>query len=148
MERKIKEMRGHYVICGFGRVGHQVAEEFENAGLAYVVIDSKPETSKDLDPKGIPYIIGDVTTDDNLEKAGIKNAKGLIACADSDVANVYVTLSARALNASLYIVGRAGQRDTEDKLRMAGANEVISPYFTAGRQMAEIAVKHRAEAGK
>ncbi len=141
MERKIKEMKDHYIICGFGRVGHQVAEEFEAAKRPYVVIDTKPETADELEPKGIPYVVGDVTSDKNLEEAGIKKAKGLIASADSDTANVFVTLAARALNQGIYIVARASSRDTEDKLKMAGANRVISPYFISGRRIAALAIR-------
>jgi voltage-gated potassium channel len=145
MEKKIKEMRDHYIICGFGRVGLQVAAEFEKAKIPYVVIDSKRETAAELEPKGIPYLIGDITQDSNLEEAGIRSAKGLIASADSDTANVYVTLSARVLNPHLFIVARAGNVDSEEKLKKAGANKVISPYFTAGLHMAETAIKHKAE---
>ncbi|KPJ69615.1 hypothetical protein AMJ44_03155 [candidate division WOR-1 bacterium DG_54_3] len=141
MERKIKEIKGHYIICGFGRVGHQVAEEFESAKIPYVVIDSKQETAEELEPKGIPYIVGDMTLDEKLEEAGLKRAKGLIACADSDVSNVFVTLSARALNPELYIVARASQKDTQEKLKTAGANRVISPYFISGRRMAALATR-------
>lgn len=141
MEKKIKEMKDHYIICGFGRVGHQVAKEFDTEKVHYVVIDSKPETAEELEPKGIPYIIGNMTSDEKLEEAGIRRAKGLIACADSDVDNTFVTLSARALNRDLYIVARASQRDTEEKMKMAGANRVISPYFISGRRMAALATK-------
>lgn len=141
MERKIKEMKDHYIICGFGRVGHQVAEEFANAGMPYVVIDAKPETADELEPRGIPYVVGDVTSDKNLEEAGIKRAKGLIASADSDTANVFVTLAARALNRDLYVVARAGDIDAGEKLKMAGANRVISPYFISGRRMAALAIR-------
>jgi voltage-gated potassium channel len=141
MERKIKEMKSHYIICGFGRVGHQVADEFLLAKIPCVIIDSKPETAEELEPKGVPYIIGDITSDEKLEEAGMKNAKGLVACADSDVANVFVTLSARALNRELYIVARASERQTEEKLKMAGANRVISPYFISGRRMAALATR-------
>jgi voltage-gated potassium channel len=141
MEKKIREMKDHYIICGFGRVGLQVAAEFEKAKMPYVVIDSKKETAAALEPKGIPYLIGDITQDSNLEEAGIKVAKGLIASADSDTANVYVTLSARVLNPHLFIVARAGNLDSEEKLKKAGANKVVSPYFTAGMHMAEVAIK-------
>jgi voltage-gated potassium channel len=141
MERKIREMKGHYIICGFGRVGHQVAEEFAAAKIPYVVIDSKPETSEELEPKGIPYVVGDVTSDKNLEEAGIKKAKGLIASADSDTANVFVTLAAKAFNRDLYVVARAGDVDAGEKLKMAGANRVISPYFISGRRMAALAIR-------
>jgi voltage-gated potassium channel len=121
-------------------VGHQVAEEFATAKVPYVIIDSKPRTAEELEAKGVPYLIGDMTSDEKLEEGGIKKAKGLIACADSDVANTFVTLSARALNRDLYIVARASEKETEEKLKMAGANRVISPYFISGRRIAALAI--------
>ena len=141
MDRRISEMRDHYIICGFGRVGHQVGVEFSAAGIPFVVIDSKPETAVELEPKGVPHLVADATSDDILEEAGIRRAKGLVACSDSDVANVYVTLSARTLNSGLYIVARSSQRETEKKLKAAGANRVISPYFISGRRMAALVAK-------
>jgi voltage-gated potassium channel len=141
MNKRIREMEGHYIITGFGRVGHQVAMDFDAAKLPYVVIDSKPDTIRELEPKSVPHFVGDATLDETLEEAGIRRAKGLVACSDSDVANVYVTLSARALNPSLYIVARAAQAETEKKLKMAGANRVISPYLISGRRMAAMAVR-------
>jgi voltage-gated potassium channel len=141
MDKKISEIKGHYIICGFGRVGHQVSQVFEASQVPYVVIDSKRETLSELEEKGVPSIIGDATSDYILMEAGIHSAKGLIACSDSDVANVYVTLSARVLNPSLHIVARAGYQDTEKKLLLAGANKVISPYFISGVRMAALATR-------
>jgi len=141
MEKKIGEMKDHYIICGFGRVGHNVAQVFESSGIPYVVIDSKSETLVELGSKNVPSIIGDATSDDILLSAGILSAHGLIACSDSDVANVYVTLSARALKRDLNIVARAGFKDTEKKLVMAGANRVISPYFISGVRMAALVTR-------
>ncbi len=141
MDRRILEMRDHYIICGFGRVGHQVAIDFSAARIPFVVIDAKPETATELEPKGVPHLVADATSDEILEEAGIRRAKGLVACSDSDVANVYVTLSARNLNPGLYIVARASQLETEKKLKAAGANRVISPYFISGRRMAALVVK-------
>jgi voltage-gated potassium channel len=141
MDKKIRQMVNHYVVCGYGRVGHQVAKAFSSSDIPYVVIDSKPGTSAELEPLGVPYIIGDGTSDDVLRGAGIESARGLVACSDSDVANVYVTLSARALNPRLYIVARAGDPEIEKKLLMAGANRVISPYFIAGLRMAALATQ-------
>jgi voltage-gated potassium channel len=141
MKKQIREMKDHFIICGFGRVGHQVAQALDAAKLPYLVIDSKPVTSGELEIKGVPSIIGDVTSDDVLNEAGIRVAKALIASSDSDVANVYVTLSARALNPKVFIVARAGQKDTEKKLLMAGADRVISPYFISGIRMAALATQ-------
>jgi voltage-gated potassium channel len=141
MDTKIRQMKQHYIICGYGRVGHQVAQAFEHSKVPYVVIDPKPETTTELEPRGIPHITGDATLDDILLQAGIQSAKGLVACSDSDVNNVYVTLSARALNPNLRIIARAGIRDTEKKLVMAGADRVISPYFISGMRMAALATR-------
>lgn len=139
MEKKIRELKDHFIICGFGRVGHQVAESFESSSIPYVVIDSKKESEEELELRGAPGIIGDATEDSILTSAGIASAKGLVACADSDVVNVFVTLSARALNPGLFIVARAGLKDTEKKLFIAGANRVLSPYFLSGLRMAALA---------
>jgi voltage-gated potassium channel len=141
MDKKIKQMKDHYIICGFGRVGHQVAQVFDSSRIPYVVIDSKRETLDELADQNPPIILGDATSDGILIEAGIRSAKGLIACSDSDVANVYVTLSARVLNPSLSIVARAGLKDTEKKLIMAGADKVISPYFISGIRMAALAIR-------
>ena len=141
MDKIISEMRNHCIICGYGRVGHQVAHELLAEKKPVVVIDSKPETAKELEMQNIPYIIGDITSDDNLEEAGIRAAKTLIACADSDTANVFVTLSARALNPKLFIVARASLKETNEKLVKAGADRVMSPYFIAGRRMAMMATR-------
>ncbi len=142
MDRIISEMKNHYIICGFGRVGHQVANELIAQKKRVVIIDSKKETSNELEASKIPYIIGDITADENLEEAGIKSAKGLIACADSDTANVFVTLSARVLNPKLFIVARASQNAVEEKLIKAGANRVMSPYLIAGKKMAKVALEN------
>lgn len=141
MDKKIKEMKDHYIICGFGRVGHQVADVFESSRVPFVVIDQKKESLDELEARGVPVLTGDATDDAILMEAGIDYAKGLIACSDSDVANVYITLSARQLNTSLNIVARAGLKETEKKLTMAGANRVISPYFISGRRMAAMATR-------
>ena len=141
MNKIIRDMKDHYIICGFGRVGHQVAQVFEASRIPFVVIDSKKETLEELEAKNIASIIGDATSNNILEDAGILHARGLVACSDSDVANVYVTLSARVLNPKLNIVARAGFKDTEKKLHMAGANRVISPYFISGVRMAALATR-------
>ena len=140
MYKKFEQLKDHFIISGFGRVGHQIAMQFEAEKIPYVVIDIKPETAAELEPRGIPYIIGNVSSDEVLEKAGIKKAKGLVAAADSDVENVYVTLAAKDMNEKLFIVARAGSKETESKLKKAGADKVISPYYIAGSRMASMAL--------
>jgi len=141
MENKIDALRNHYLICGYGRVGHQIAKDFISEKIPFVVIDEKAETLEELKDNSIPFIIGKGSSDENLEKAGIKRAKGIIAANDSDTENVFITLTARALNPDLFIVGRASQKETEDKLKRAGADRVISPYFIAGQRMASTVLK-------
>ena len=141
MKNTISNLKDHFIICGFGRVGHQVGKEFDAANIKYVVIDNDPENAKKYKEENIHYIIGDATSDDKLHEAGITKAKGLVACSDSDIANVYVTLSARTLNKDLHIVSRASKKDTEKKIKIAGANRVISPYFISGKRMAHCATR-------
>jgi voltage-gated potassium channel len=141
MEKALKNLKGHFIICGFGRVGHQVAKEFDNANIKYVIIDNNPEHTKQYEQQNILHIIGDATSDEKLLEAGIKNARGLIASSDSDVANVYITLSARELNKELLIVARASEVNTEGKLKIAGANRVLSPSFISGKRMANWATR-------
>ena len=141
MEKTLKNLKDHFIICGFGRVGHQVGKEFDNANIKYVVIDNNHEHTELNEYQNILHIIGDATSDEKLLEAGIKNARGLIASSDSDVANVYITLSARELNKELLIVARASEVDTEGKLKIAGANRVLSPSFISGKRMANWATR-------
>jgi len=128
MERKTKELRNHFIICGYGRVGHQVGEVFQAHKIPFVVIDSKPETSDELEGTGIPYAVGDASSDDILETVGVRRAKGLVAANDSDVANVFVCLTARVLNPKLYIVARSSHLESEKKLKKAGAKSQIQGF--------------------
>ncbi|MBI5400312.1 potassium channel protein [Candidatus Saganbacteria bacterium] len=141
MDKKIADLKNHFIICGYGRVGHQVAQEFKVNHIPYVVIDAKAEVASELEQENIPYIIGNMTTDESLQRAGIVFAKGLIAVADSDIDNVFVTIAARVLNSNLYIVARAGHAEVEKKLLRAGANKIISPYLIAGRRIAAMAIR-------
>lgn len=141
MEKSIRNLKGHFIICGFGRVGRQIGYEFDAANIKYTIIDRNTEKIEQYEDQNIHYIIGDATSDEKLHEAGIINARGLIACSDSDVANVYITLSARAINRDLLIVARTSNLDTERKLKIAGANRVLSPSFISGKRMAAWATK-------
>lgn len=136
-------LRDHYVLCGYGRVGSTVAAELAHAGLRFVVIDSNPESIRPAIADGFLVVEGDATNDAVLRDAGIDRAKGLITTVDSDAQNVYVTLSARAINPGLFIVARANHEGAEAKLLQAGADRVVSPYTRAGRQIAELATRPR-----
>jgi voltage-gated potassium channel len=130
--RKVKNIKDHYIVCGMGRVGEHVAQELHNQGLSCVVIDKDPGTLERCEQCGVIGIEGDATSDDILRQAGIERAKGLVAALNSDADNVYVILSARTLNPDLTIVGRSTGEETSTKLRMAGADRVVSPYDMAG----------------
>jgi voltage-gated potassium channel len=140
MDDRIRHMKDHYIVCSYGRVGHQIAQELKAHKLPFVVIDQKESTAEELNSKDIPYYIGSLSDDVILEKAGVSRAKVLFAAADSDIENVYVTLAAKVVNPGIIVVARASHKEIESKLRKAGANKVISPYFIAGSRMASMAV--------
>jgi voltage-gated potassium channel len=136
MARRINSLRDHYIVCGFGRVGHQVCIELMREGQPLVVVDADLPSVEQVSSQRYPVVIGDAGDDQVLQEAGVERARGLVAAVDSDAANLLVVLSARALNPDLYIVARANLEDTEAKLLRAGADRVISPYSLGGRRMA------------
>jgi voltage-gated potassium channel len=137
----IESLRDHYIICGYGRVGRRVAAEFREAGVDYVVLDFHADALAVAQERGDLFIEGNGTEDEDLAEAGLERARGLVASADSDVDNLYITLSARAQRPELLIVSRASDDDAAKKLRLAGADRVIQPYSTAGREMAKLVLK-------
>jgi voltage-gated potassium channel len=141
MREAVGELRDHYVVCGFGRVGSTVARELAHTGERLVVIDILPASLERAARAGLLVVEGDATDDATLRAAGVDRARGLVTCIDSDANNVYVTLSARSLNASLFIVARANFEGSDAKLVQAGADRTVSPYVNAGRRIAELAVR-------
>jgi len=140
-QKAIRELDDHVIICGYGRVGRRVGDELRAAGADYVVLDFSEDAVAAARERGSILIEGHATDDDDLLRAGLERARGLVAAADSDEVNLYITLSARALRPDLLIVARASDEDAEKKLRRAGANRVVLPYSTAGRVMANLIVK-------
>jgi voltage-gated potassium channel len=136
MRTKIDALRGHYVVCGFGRVGQEVALELEAQGVPFVVIESDPENQERARSLGYLYVSENATAQDALLVAGVRRARGLVAAVGSDAENTYVTLCARSLKPGLFIVARAGSAIGEERLRQAGADKVISPYRIGGRTIA------------
>lgn len=141
MEARKRALREHFIICGYGRIGTQVVLEFEQHGVAYVVIDNNGEALSRLRREDRLHIEGDAAAEEVLREAGIEWARGLICAVDADERAVYVTLAARALKRDLYILSRAGRPESIRRLELAGANRVISPYRMAGHQMAELAIR-------
>jgi voltage-gated potassium channel len=126
----------HYIVCGYGRVGTQVAQELSDSQVEIVLIDRAIERFEELEAAGILTIVGDAAEDAVLVQAGIENAAGLCACLPEDADNVFVTLTARTLNPKLTIISRANTQENERKLRIAGADHVINPYSVSGHRMA------------
>jgi voltage-gated potassium channel len=148
MQSKISQLSDHYLICGFGRVGQQIARDLAEEDVPFVVVDDNPEMRPVAEEMELLIIDGRGSEDETLEEAGIARARGVIACMDSDAENIFTTLSARELRPDIAIVARAASESSERKLLRAGANEVVSPYKASGRTMARLALaSHGGRAG-
>ena len=141
-QRMIASLTDHYLICGFGRVGRQAARDLSVAGARYVVVDPTPENREVAAAMGVGdlFLEGKPSDDEMLKAAGITRAKAVLACVDSDAENIFITLSARGLCPDIRIVARASADDSEQKLKRAGADRVISPYKASGAEMARLAL--------
>jgi voltage-gated potassium channel len=139
-QRMVDALSDHYLVCGFGRVGRQVVRDLRAAGAEYVVIDRNLESLERAAAAGIPHIEGEASDEQLLRQAGIERAHALIACVDSDAENVFITLTARELRPDLTIVARASGEESEQKLKRAGAQRVVSPYKSSGAEMARLAL--------
>ena len=141
MERRLAELRNHLIVCGYGRMGRLVCQEFSTHGLPFVIIDKNDESLEDFQMEhGIP-LHGDATSDDVLKRAGIERARALVTVVASDAENLYTTMSARLLNEKLFIVARAEEAGSEQKLLRAGANRVVSPYLIGGSRVAQAVLR-------
>lgn len=141
LENRRSALRNHFIICGYGRMGSQVAKELDDNRVGTVVIDNNPEALRRLRKDGRTYIEGDAASEEVLRSAGIDRARGLISAVDSDERAVYIVLAARALNPTLYILSRAGLPDSIRRLELAGAQQVVSPYRMAGHQIVQLALR-------
>jgi voltage-gated potassium channel len=133
--KAIQKIRDHFIVCGFGRMGSFVCNEFHARGIPFVVVENIPEIQDKINQNGYYLSPGDATDEDVLMAAKIKTARGLVSTLNSDASNVYVVLTARELNPDLEIIARAGEEDAEKKLIRAGASRVISPYRIGGMRM-------------
>jgi voltage-gated potassium channel len=141
VEKRLKDLKDHYIVCGYGRMGKIIARELNQEKLKFTVIE-KNEVIADPDEKESMLVLqGDATSDDLLKRAGIERAKCLISVLPTDAENLYVVLSARGLNPNLLIVARAGEEGSEQKLLRAGADRVVSPYHIGGLRMAHTVLK-------
>ncbi|MBN1836939.1 MAG: potassium channel protein [Spirochaetales bacterium] len=141
MKRNVRRIKDHYIICGGGDVGREIAREFQRAKAKFLVVDRNPQASELARDESVIFLEGDASDDEVLIEANIERAKGLIAALPDDEANVFVVLTARQLNPKLMIVSQASERPTFRKLLKAGANRVISPKEIAGQRMASFILR-------
>jgi voltage-gated potassium channel len=139
--KAIEGLRDHYIICGFGRVGRRVAAEFRHEGAPFVVLDFSEDAKAAAEEENVLFIEGNGTDDEDLQRAGIERARGLVAASDDDADNLYITLSARAANKDLLIVARASTEEASKKIQLAGADRIVQPYQAAGRVMANLMLR-------
>ncbi|MGD8962031.1 MAG: potassium channel protein [Desulfobacterales bacterium] len=136
LDKKIDRLKNHYIVCGYGRIGRVLCRHLRKADIDVAVIEKSIERVAMMDEDDVLYIADDATDENNLLKAGIKRARGLVAVLATDTDNVFLVLTARQLSPELFIMARASQRNAIIKLRAAGANMVESPYVMGAMSMA------------
>jgi voltage-gated potassium channel len=136
MERQLTTLKEHSIVCGYGRMGQELAREFTERKLPFVVVEKDPSIAPELMEAGILHVIGDASVDAVLHQAGVERARHLITVAPTDADNIFITLTGRSLNPRLTIVARSAREEDEHKLRRAGADRVVSPYVIGARRIA------------
>ena len=141
LRRLIRRMENHVIICGYGRTGKEIAEQLRSEQISTIIIEIDHSRKSEAEEKGFNVLLADATMDESLLQAGVKNCRSLVVTLPSDAANLYVVLSAKALNNRCRLIARAANEEASNKLKLAGANAVISPYVAAGRTMAASALR-------
>jgi voltage-gated potassium channel len=139
--KMIDELRDHIIVCGYGRVGRRAGDELRDAGVPYVVLDFSEEALENAREHDVPFVDGSGAEDEDLVKAGIDRARGMIVASDDDGDNLYITLSVKARRPDVTVIARGSSEEAERKLKLAGADRVVTPYTTAGRVMAQLMIK-------
>lgn len=139
--RMLDELTGHFIICGYGRIGSTIADEFRRQRVPFVVVDRDPEKVHAIIAGGALAVEADASREEVLTRVGIHRARGLIAAVSTDAENVYTVLTARVMRPDLFIIARVESEDAERKLQRAGADRVISPYTLGAIQMAHTALR-------
>lgn len=144
-KRKIRKMKNHYIICGYGRMGAVIARELHEKNYPFVVVEIDQDKIDKISALGYQSILGDATIEKTLEEAGIHKAAGIVVCLNNDPDNLFVTLTARSLNHDAFLVSRCSQINNKPKLKQAGANKVVNPYTAGGHKMAELLISPELE---
>lgn len=140
-KKMIESLHDHYIVCGFGRVGRGAAAELMRARVPFLIVDNNEERVEGAIHAGMLAVLADATSDETLRDAGIMRARGLIATLQSDADNLFVILSAKALKPTLLVSTRIATEQTENKMRLAGADYVFAPYDMTGNRMAQVMLK-------
>jgi voltage-gated potassium channel len=138
LQKQIADLRNHFIICGFGRIGHIICKELFEDSVKFVVIEKDAATIEDLISLKYLCLEMDATNEDALLAGGIMNAKGLVTAVNSDANNVFITLTAKGLRPDIFVLARASEERNEEKLLKAGATRVVSPYLIGARRMAHV----------
>ena len=141
LRRLIRNMENHVIICGYGRTGKEIADQLRSEEISALIIEIDSERKSEAEENGFNVLLADATMDESLIQAGVKNCRSLVVTLPSDAANLYVVLSAKALNKRCRLIARAANEEAANKLKLAGANAVVSPYVAAGRTMAASALR-------
>jgi len=141
MKNRIAKLKEHFILCGYGRVGQEIAHVFSEEGIPFVAIDNNRDSTSNAEKDGCLYLLADATNDDVPKEAGIGRARGLVIAVGSDADSTYITLSARQLQPDLFIEARTSSSEAEAKLKKAGASRIISPYSIGARRMAMLALR-------
>ncbi|MDD3151057.1 MAG: NAD-binding protein [Candidatus Gastranaerophilales bacterium] len=141
MENKIKKLKNHYLVCGFGRTGKEIVLQLQNNNIPFVVIEKDENLESVMEDMNILYLPGDATEDETLKNAGIDRAKGIFCTLSDDVDNLYLTVSAKNINPDLKIITRCVKTSNEQKFKNAGATQTILPYEISARRMVASVVK-------
>jgi voltage-gated potassium channel len=138
MVERVKKLKNHYILCGYGRIGRSIAMKLYESGIDFVIIESRPEKAEEIATKGFPVVLGDASSDSTLLAAGIENANGTVLCINDDVASVNIALAARELNPEQHIISRGTDPEVEYRLVRAGADTVVYPMRLGGEQIAHL----------
>lgn len=141
VQKQVSELKNHFIICGFGRIGRIVCSELNDDKISFVIIEQDPTVIEHIEALKYLYLDMDATTEEALMQAGIMKAKGIVTAVNSDANNVFITMTAMSLRPDVFVLARASEEQNEAKLFRAGATRVVSPYLIGGRRIAQMLKK-------
>jgi voltage-gated potassium channel len=141
MRKQLQKMEDHYIICGYGRIGHRIAEDLRSADLPLVIVENRDSSIDRIKRDKLTFVEGDAQSEESLIEAGIMKAKALICTLSSDQDNVFTTLLARELRSDIFILVRTNEKQNRRKILRAGADKVVSPYDIGADRMANVILR-------